>query len=682
MKQINCPFSLQITRGTAICFHLLILTFSTLLYSCTDGPDHHTLSLNGPWNFFVDSSLTGYQENLDSNGIPYELSRIVMVPHTWNVDKGLEKYWGVCWYEKKIEIEKDQLSKIARLQFDGVYHDAFIYINGQLAGEHIGSGYNRFFINITPFLKKGENTIIVRVDNSPSQHNIPFLKSYDWANDGGIYRNASLIFTEPESIDNIHVTAVPEGKKGIANVSIGFIDTSAIRISKLKLTATITEENQNTHNQIFKGDLKGQYENGRYNCKLVFDSIHPWHFDSPDLYKLSVKLFSDGYSKDSFAVVFGFRSIKIENNRYVLNGEPMRLMGVEWMPGSHLERGMAETTEDLQKNLELMKNANCIFTRFHWQQDEFVFDWCDRNGILVQEEIPYWGGVTNLTKNLTDLGIVHLDEMIGNHFNHPSIIAWGIGNELASHEPGNIEALNVLYNHAKNIDSSRLVTYVSNNLQLSIAGKKPPLPDATANFDMMMFNEYYSTWYGQTIEAVSPELDRISSEYPMKPITISEWGICEPAHKGGDERRSHEMIQQHAIYSSKDYIAGAIYFCLNDYRTHMGEDFTYSYPQRVHGVCDIRLNPKQSYDTLKFISSPIMVDSVLIDTINVNIFLTGKTGLPSYVVRNYTLETGGQKININELKPGEQKKMSINTDASEFRILRPNGYEVSKLKFR
>ena len=193
---------------------------------------------------------------------------------------------------------------------------------------------------------------------------------------------------------------------------------------------------------------------------------------------------------------------------------------------------------------------------------------------------------------LLNRGLQHLDEMTDAHFNHPSLIAWGIGNELASHHPVNKVSLKKLYDHAKEIDSSRLVNYVSNNLHFGYPSEGKSLPDAGADFDMMMFNEYFSTWYGKGIEVIPDELDKIAKEYPNKPLTISEWGVCEPVHKGGDPRRIKEMVKQLAIYGSKSYVAGAVYFCLNDYRTQMGEDKTYSYPQRVHGICDIKLNKK------------------------------------------------------------------------------------------
>lgn len=663
----------------------VIIVISSACNSNNSSQKRRVISLSGQWNFFVDSALTGDSRNWGEKGLPQKFIRIVSVPHSWNAEKGMEKYWGKCWYERTFDVPDQQLEQTTRLQFDGVNHDALIYINGKKAGEHMGSGYNRFFVDVSSYLKAGANTLTVCVDNSPSRSNIPFLKSYDWSNDGGIYRNVYEIITNNQAIQNIHVAATPDGKKGLAAIKVSFLEASKIDPSKLILKAVITEENQPTQNQIFEGTLKGKYENGSMTCSLNFDQINPWHFDSPNLYKISVKLLIDGAEKDEYSTVFGFRSITASNNRYILNGEPIRLMGLEWMPGSTLERGMAETPADFEKNLKLMKNVNCVFTRFHWQQDEYILDWCDRHGILIEEEIPYWGGTTIINDTLLKKGLQHLDEMTDAHFNHPSVIAWGIGNELQGHNPIVKSSLKTLYDHAKDLDPSRLVNYVSNSLEFGfpVRGNRPvapTLPDATADFDMMMFNEYFSTWYGKSVDVVPGELDKIAKEYPNKPLTISEWGLCEPVHKGGDPRRVKELVRQIAIYGSKPYIAGAVYFCLNDYRTQMGEDNTYSYPQRVHGVCDIKLNTKPSYDTLKVVSSPVIIKNVVKKDGKVKVTLQGNLGLPSYIVRNYVIKAGEEKVKIDELNPGEEKTFEITTSAKEIGIFRPTGFEVIHLK--
>jgi beta-galactosidase len=660
-----------------------IIVLSTfLLLSFNPKQNRETILLSGQWSFCIDSFSRGDQENWAEQGLPSVGTRIVSVPHAWNAEKGLEKYWGKCWYQRGFKLTEKQLSKTIRLQFDGIYHDATIFINGRKALEHNGSGYTRFFVDATRFLKVGDNTLTVRVDNSKSTNNIPFMESYDWPNDGGIIRNVNLLVTNAKAIKNMQITAKPNGNKGSADFIIKFLDASKIDFTKIKLKAVIAEENQSTQKQIFNGILNGKVDKEGFRASLAFDNIRAWHFDSPNLYKITVKLLVNGVETDEYSTVFGFRSIKVENYRFVLNGEPIRLMGVEWMPGSSLEHGMAETPADLEKNLNLLKNANCIYTRFHWQQDEHVLDWCDRHGILVQEEIPYWGGLTRINDTLLNLGKQQLNEMIDAHYNHPSIITWGIGNELDSRDTLNITSLKSLYSYTKHLDSSRLVNYVSNKLGYHKTDT-PTLPDDASNIgDVLMFNEYYSTWYGQSVDVVPFHLTKITEDYPDKPLVISEWGICEPAHKGGDPRRAKEMVQQLAIYEQQPHIAGAIYFCLNDYRTFIGEDFTYAYPQRVHGVCDIHLTPKPSYDTLKNISSPIIIKSLLFKNGIIHLTLSGKKGIPSYTIRNYMITAGKEKVSIKELKPDEEKTFEIKTDSKEIRIFRPTGFEVLQVKLK
>ncbi len=123
-------------------------------------------------------------------------------------------------------------------------------------------------------------------------------------------------------------------------------------------------------------------------------------------------------------------------------------------------------------------------------------------------------------------------------------------------------------------------------------------------------------------------------------------------------------------------LRGQYYFCLNDYRTQRSENYSTGYPQRDHGVSDGRQNPKKSYETLKSISSPVEIQKISKKDGKVFISLRGKTGIPSYIVRNYTIKSGDQKVLIDELKPGEEKTFGISEESKDFGIYRPTGFEV------
>ena len=163
----------------------------------------------------------------------------------------------------------------------------------------------------------------------------------------------------------------------------------------------------------------------------VLPSVNYWHFDSPCLYTLKMVLKRGEEILDRETVVFGFRELRVQGRELYLNGESVKLPGTEWMPGSDPAFGMAEPKEQLEKMLLILKESNSVLTRFHWQQDDRVFDWCDRHGMLVQEEVPFWGmRPPRAGKRQWEVFKEQMNEMVAFHRNHPSIIAWGVGNEL------------------------------------------------------------------------------------------------------------------------------------------------------------------------------------------------------------------------------------------------------------
>ena len=267
----------------------------------------------------------------------------------------------------------------------------------------------------------------------------------------------------------------------------------------------------------------------------ILENVDYWHFDRPALYRLRLTLKNRGVTEDVCETVFGFRDFHTEGSAFYLNGERVRLCGTEWMPGSDPAYGAAETPEQMEKMLKLLKESNCVFTRFHWQQDDFILDWCDRHGILVQEEVPFWGADPQDAGPLQrEIAFAQLEEMIAAHGNHPCIFAWGVGNELYAQGEKTIRYIREAAAHAHALDPARCADYVSNTWF------ENPMTDGTADGDILMINDYIGTWHGDRDEHA--ELSRLIADNPGRPIVPSEFGLCEPAFAGGDERREQDQL--------------------------------------------------------------------------------------------------------------------------------------------
>lgn len=647
-----------------ITLQLLLIAFSVTLFA-----QRENISLDGQWNFSIDSVKEGISGEWFKNGLP-AAKEMVTVPHTWNVKKETARYWGWAWYQRNMEVPKSWRGKTIRLQFNAVYHDASVWVNGVKIGEHKGAGFTKFFIDATKYIKAGErNSITVLADNSFSTTNIPYSNSFDWPNDGGIIRSVSMLATNPVYIQQVQVNAKPDftnaaKPQGMTAIKIIIPGLEKLDKKKLACNITVTEENQPTANTIYNATPAVKFQENNLLCQLNFDSIHLWHFDNPNLYKINVTLRYKNKITDTFSVNTGFREFKVVGDAFVFNGEKIRIAGAEIMFGSSLKNGMAETKEELEAYLKKAAYLNVMFTRFHWQQDDFVHDWCDRHGVLTQEEIPIWGNKVFMTDTMLRIAKGQLTEMIGDHYNHPSIISWGVGNEINARDAKNIKGVKELYQFAKSTDPSRLSSYVSNTLQQARSWMPAgTLPDASAEGDMLMFNDYHTTWYRQSHGTNGAVLDTIQAENKKMPLVISEFGLCEPENWGDDSRRLKDMIYSYALYESKPYIAGAIYFCVNDYRTHMGGGNYGIYSTRVHGVYDLEGNPKPSAEVLREMNCPVEVSGLNRNKENkIAITVVAATGLPEYTLTGYKVywskdvanfKTQGEMIALPTVTPGK-----------------------------
>lgn len=532
------------------------------------------------WQFALNQP--GKEEDFISSGVEGET---VTVPHTWNVSQLYQSYTGAAWYSTDLLLDKVQ--EINLLRFEAVYHDAAVYVNGQLACTHKNAGYTPFETDITKYVKCGKNLITVWCSNAFSTESLPYNKDYDWANDGGIIRPVSFVQKKKDAVRECRivpeVTAYQTDEKCSAAIHLEvMLYTDSCR----DIPLSIEDGDGQT---VYKDTMR--LVNGKCTLQVFMEHAVLWSPGKPYLYTLLL---------DGAQYRFGIRTIQVKGNKIIFNGKETKLIGIEWMPGSHPDYGMAEPPEVAIRFLQLLKDANCNFTRFHWQQPDFVYDWCDENGLMVQEEIPYWGCPKAADRQRHQVARHQAEEMVRAHQNHPSIICWGVGNELNGRHKATVAYVKELVAYFKSLDNSRLVNYVSNTLGQE--GSRffnfifPSRPDATVYGDICMWNEYMGTWYGKC--NYDKKMQYVCEQTKGKPFMVTEFGLCEPAFKGGDPKRIAIYNEKTALYK-KYNLNGWIYFSLNDYRTHLGEDGSGRLKQRVHGSTDLRGRRKPSYSIMQ-----------------------------------------------------------------------------------
>ncbi|WP_171056347.1 glycoside hydrolase family 2 protein [Paenibacillus sinopodophylli] len=648
-----------------------------------------TTALAEHWQFQADADGIGMGEKWFEHGLPS--ARSVRIPHTWNVEEGLEEYRGLAWYNCEFHIPHEYEGRIIRLQFDAVYRDSVIWVNGRQAGKHGGSGYTAFTIEISDYVVYGQsNRLVVSVSNENSETALPIRNSFDWADDGGIIRGVSMIVTGAAAIDYVKLDAIPVFTGPEHSVQEGILN-GQIKLWKIpideQLPITVILSVWREDVLIGRERYEAYPQDGKLQLKeMRIDKPALWHFDHPNLYNVHVALVTAGNETDRMLINVGFREIRTAGHQLLLNREPVRLMGVEWMPGSHPDRGVAETEEQLIEVLEQIKHANCVITRFHWQQDSRLLDWCDRNGLLVQEEIPHWQQPAEPDESLLPLAKQHAEEMILRHYNHPSIYAWGMGNEVDGQDERTVHYMKQLKSYMLTLDEHRFINYVSNSVHF-----KPDI-DATGTGDLLMWNDYIGTWHGD-LDMVEV-IQSIDNAYPDKPLIVAEYGLCEPAFTGGDERRINILQEKTEEYRKHEGIAALIFFSLNDYRTQMGEEGTGRLRQRVHGTTDLYGNPKPSYQALREIGSPIAVkQATLKKEKELSVVLSVRNDIPKHAVNGYRfilISSDGSRSEyaIPLMQPGEEYRLVITKDDVEVRpsfagelhfdILRPTGFSACK----
>lgn len=531
--------------------------------------------LDGMWDFYMEDF-----------GKKYRLP----VPGCWEQHPDFMQHRGKGTYIKKVYIKN---GGNVRLEFKGVSHSADVYFDGEKIVHH----YNAFtpFSALVKNVAAGEHEIKVEVDNTFGEHSALHIPN-DYYTYGGITRPVSLEIVPDVYIKNIRFTPyISDGKWNaktevrLHNLSSESLDAEIkVTLGSFSRSATVS--------------INGESEKD-FVIDAVFEDVRSWSNEDPALYMLNATLAVNGEETDDLIERVGFRTVEVRDTRIYLNGEPIYLKGFNRHEDYAVD-GCAISMQHMVQDMDLMQdmNANALRT-CHYPNDERFLDLCDERGIMVWEENHARGLVLKdmLNPNFERQCEDCIREMIENHYNHPSIVIWGILNECASETEEGREMYKKQYDQIRSMDRSRPVTSATCRHFTDICLDLP---------DIVSFN-MYSGWYKDCPidERNDQEIEWIkSSGGDNKPIIVSELGAAaiygyrdRSRCKWSEERQADLIRDNLEVYMNDERITGVFIWQFADCRvTEEGEWFaTRARCHNNKGVVDEYRRPKMSYDTVK-----------------------------------------------------------------------------------
>lgn len=445
---------------------------------------------------------------------PKEISKewyFVNLPHTWNAldgqDGGGDYYRGTACYAKTLR--KSELPKADRyyLEIRGANASADVFLNGTHLAHHDG-GYSTWRVELTQELIE-ENLLAITVDNGVNDRVYPQMADFTFY--GGLYRDVNLICVSNSHFELCHfggpgiaVTPIMEGTDARVSIETQLVNRKPVQTVRYTLL----------NNQ---GKPIASYEGG---CKANFriQNPHLWNgkFD-PYLYGCKAELMENGQVLDDVFTRFGCRSFSVDPERgFILNGAEYPLRGVS----RHQDRwgiGNALLPEHHEEDVDLICQMGATTIRLaHYQHDQYFYDLCDQNGLIVWAEIPY---ISRHMSNGRANTISQMQELITQNYNHPCICVWGISNEITmqgASDPDLLENHRILNDLCHKLDKTRLTTLAA----LSMC----PIDEEYVHItDLVSYNHYFG-WYGGETHMNGPWFDRFHEKYPNRPIGISEYG--------------------------------------------------------------------------------------------------------------------------------------------------------------
>ncbi len=426
------------------------------------------------------------------------------LPHTWNgtdgQDGGNDYLRTGCKYKKSFSKPELMAGEVCYIRFDGVNSECTVTVNGSEICAHEG-GYSSFFADITGVLKD-DNTIEVSVSNKKNDRVYP--QKADFTFYGGIYRDVQLIVLPenrfdfgPDASPPLKLNTTVSGADGIITASAYIKGRGEVKIS------------------VFAGSEK--VAEGTLDAPIRIANVRLWDGRiDPYLYTVKAELLSGGRIADEVSVRTGFRTFKMDPQKgFILNGSPYALRGV----CRHQDRpgiGNALKEADHDEDIALIMEVGATTVRLaHYQHDQYFYDKCDEAGLVVWAEIPY---ISKHMPAANENAYSQMKELIRQNYNHPSIVCWGISNEITISRTSadTLDCHKKLHELCHAEDPSR-PTVIACYMPCMITNRLNRVPD------MVSYNLYFG-WYFPITALAGWKLDNFHRKYPDTPLGLSEYG--------------------------------------------------------------------------------------------------------------------------------------------------------------
>jgi beta-galactosidase len=364
----------------------------------------------------------------------------VNLPHCFNardaVDPDVNYYQGPGWYRTNLDISNPYANGRTLLHFEGAGQKTDVYVYTTKVASHLG-GYDEWTADITQAIEdfkktdvyqkqfKGKIPVEIRCDNTRDLESIPSQLS-DFNVYGGIYRYLNLVYVPALSIDKIFASAEVDkaGELGKLNIKARFYNPANVTSAERKIEVADPQGKVIASSSYSLNPLNGDVQLGNFQVKKP----HLWSPANPALYTVTVSVTAGGQTYTQTEKI-GFRNFEfVDNGPFNLNGKRLLLRGTH-RHEDHAGVAAAMTEDMMKQEMQIMKDMGVNFIRLgHYQQSRVILNLCDSLGILVWEEEPWCrGGLGGeVYKNQAR---VMLTNMIEQHYNHPAIILWGLGNE-------------------------------------------------------------------------------------------------------------------------------------------------------------------------------------------------------------------------------------------------------------